>query len=389
MSALTLRNTLRWLLIIGGVALVVGAAGAGFLHALDWITLIFNQHRWLLFILPALGLLSVWVYQAPAKASAGGVKALIARIKAPTAPLPASMAPAIVGTTLLSHLGGASVGREGTALQMGGSLAGQFARWLSLDESEHRTLLLCGVSAGFAAVFGTPIAAAVFAVEFVRLRSWALIPCLASAFLAELVGRKLFHVTHANYKLPVPAEFSFSGLGDALALGVACGLIARLYLFLHRRDSAAKSLPNPYGRILFGGILFVLLVQFGRLHDFTGLGLNVISESFLEPMPPVVFGIKFLLTFLCVSYGFKGGEVTPLFFIGATLGSAAAAFLSLPLSICAAIGFVAVFAGAGAVPIACAIMACELFGGSIGRYAALACVVSWFVAGRKGLYEEA
>ena len=389
MSALTLRNTFRWLLIIGVVALVVGAAGAGFLQALDWVTHVFNEHRWLLFILPALGLLTVWVYQGPAKASAGGVKALIAKIKAPTTPLPASMAPAIVGTTLLSHLGGASVGREGTALQMGGALAGQFARWFTFDEQEHRTLLLCGVSAGFAAVFGTPIAAAVFALEFVRLRSWALIPCLASAYLAELVGRKVFHAAHANYKLPVPAEFSFSGLGDALVLGAACGLIARLYLFLHRRDSAAKSLPNPYGRILFGGILFALLIQFGGFHDFTGLGLNVIEESFLAPVPPVVFAIKFLLTFLCVSYGFRGGEVTPLFFVGATLGSAAATLLHLPLSICAALGFVGIFAGAGAVPLACAVMACELFGPSIGGYALVTCGASWLIAGRKGLYDEA
>jgi len=389
MSALTPRNTLRWLLIIGGVSLVVGAAGAGFLFALDWVTHVFNAHRWLLFTLPVLGLLMVWVYETPAKASAGGVKALIANIKAPTAPPPASMAPAIVGTTLLSHLGGASVGREGTALQMGGAFAGQFARWFTFDEQEHRTLLLCGVSAGFAAVFGTPIAAAVFALEFVRLRSWAIIPCLASAFLAELVGRKFFHSAHANYKLPVPAEFSFGGLGDALVLGVACGLIAKLYLFLHRRDSAAKSLPNPYGRILFGGILFALLIQFGHLHDFTGLGLNVINESFLEPIPPVVFAIKFLLTFLCVSYGFRGGEVTPLFFVGATLGSAAAVMLTLPLSICAALGFVGVFAGAGAVPLACVVMACELFGTSIGGYALLTCAISWLVAGRKGLYDEA
>lgn len=271
----------------------------------------------------------------------------------------------------------------------GGALAGQFARWFILNPGEHRTLLLCGVSAGFAAVFGTPIAAAVFALEFVRLRTWAIVPCLATAFLADLVGRKLFSAEHANYRLLLPAEFSLSGLGDALALGLACGLVAKLYLFLHRRNSAAKSLPNPYGRILFGGVVFVVLVQFGHLGDFTGLGLNVIHEAFIQPMPPVVFALKFLLTFLCVSYGFRGGEVTPLFFVGATLGSAAASLLNLPFNICAALGFVAVFAGAGAVPIACAIMACELFGYSIGLYASLACAVSWLVAGRKGLYDEA
>jgi H+/Cl- antiporter ClcA len=384
-----MRHLVRWLAIIAGVSLVVGAAGAGFLYALDWVTLTFDEHRWLLFTLPVLGLLMVWVYQVPAKASAGGVKALVAQIKTPTGPLPASMAPAIVGTNLLSHLGGASVGREGTALLMGGALAGQFTRWFTFDEQEHRTLLLCGVSAGFAAVFGTPIAAAIFALEFVRRRSWAILPCLACGFLADFIGRKLFHATHADYRLPLPAEYSFGGLGAAIVLGLACGLIARLYLTLHRRNSAAKSLPNPYGRILFGGILFVGLVSFGHLYDFTGLGLHVIKDSFFEPYWPTAFALKFLLTFLCVSYGFRGGEVTPLFFVGATLGSAAAALLSLPLSLCAALGFVGVFAGAGAVPIACTVMACELFGYSIGGYAVITCSVSWLIAGRKGLYDEA
>ena len=381
------RHIKLWLTLFVAIPLVVGAAGAGFLHALSWVTHVFHDHPWLLYSLPVLGLLMVWVYANPAKAASGGLKTLIVQIRAPSASLPGSMAPAIVGTTLLSHLGGASVGREGTALQMGGALADQFSKWLTLDEQAHRTLLLCGVAAGFATVFGTPIAAAVFALEFVRLRGWQILPCLASAFLADLVGRKLFQASHADYRLPLPAEWSVGGLGSALAIGLACGLVARLYLFLQRRNSAAKSLPNPYGRILFGGVLFVLLVQLGHLTDFTGLGLPVIEASFMEPIWPTAFALKFLLTFLCVSYGFRGGEVTPLFFIGATLGSASAALLSLPLSICAALGFVGVFAGAGAVPFACAVMACELFGFSIGGYAFVTCAASWLVAGRMGLYD--
>ena len=389
MPRMTPKLILRWVALIAGVALVVGAAGGGFLHALDWVTRCCHDHPWLLFSLPFLGLLMVWVYADPAQAASGGVKALIAQIRTPSATLPASMAPAIVGTTLLSHLGGASVGREGTALQMGGALADQFSRWLTLDEAEHRTLLLCGVSAGFAAVFGTPIAAAAFALEFVRLRSWAIIPCLACAFLADLVGRKLFHAAHADYRLPLPAELSLGGLGTAIALGLGCGLVARSYLFLHRRNSAARSLPNPYARILFGGVMFVALVYVGNLRDFTGLGLHVIADSFFEPSWPTFFVLKFMLTFLCVSYGFRGGEVTPLFFVGATLGSAAAAMLALPLPICAALGFVGVFAGAGAVPLACSVMACELFGDSISAYALVTCAISWLVAGRKGLYDEA
>jgi H+/Cl- antiporter ClcA len=297
------------------------------------------------------------------------------------------MGPSIIGTTLLSHLGGASVGREGTALQMGGALADQFSRWVSLDSYERRTLLLCGVSAGFAAVFGTPFAAAVFALEFVRVRSWAILPCLACGFLADLAGQKLFHTQHANYRLPVPAEFSFGGLGSALAIGVACGLLARLYVYLSRKE-AVRPNPEPYARIFFVGVTFSLMVYFYQQRDFTGLGLHVIDSALVEPSSPTTFLFKFLLTGMCVWAGYRGGEVTPLFFVGATLGSAASAYLGLPLAVCASLGFVAVFAGAGAVPIACTVMACELFGLSIGGYALIAYAVSWLVAGRKGLYDE-
>jgi H+/Cl- antiporter ClcA len=382
------RNILLWAAILILVSLVVGAVGAGFLHALESVTALYRSTPWLLVTLPFIGLLTVRLYNGPLKPSAGGVKTLIAQIKAPTSPLPATMGPSIIGTTLLSHLGGASVGREGTALQMGGAIADQFSRLISLDTSERRTLLLCGVSAGFAAVFGTPIAAAVFALEFVHRRSWAFLPCLATAFLADLIGRKLFFAQHADYRLPVPADYDLGGLGSALALGAACGLLARLYVFLSRRE-AAKPNPEPYARIFFTGTLFSAAIYFHHSADLTGLGLPVIESALVEPAAPLTFIFKFLFTIICVTAGFRGGEVTPLFFVGVTFGSAAAVLLSLPLSICAALGFVAVFAGAGAVPLACAVMACELFGWSIGGYALVACAISWLVAGRKGLYDVA
>ena len=387
MTSISPKKALTWISLILGVAIIVGAAGAGFLHALEAVTALYRSTPWLIASLPFIGLLTLWLYKGPLKDSAGGTKTLIQAIKTPSSPLPAFMGPSIIGTTLLSHLGGASVGREGTALQMGGAIADQGSRWIALNESERRTLILCGVSAGFAAVFGTPVAAAVFALEFVRVRSWAILPCLACGFLADLAGQKLFHAHHANYRLPVPAEFSFSGLGSAVALGVACGLIARLYVWLSRRE-ATRPNPEPYARIFFAATCFSAAVYFKHMEDFTGLGLPVIESALVEPAAPLTFVFKFLFTIICVTAGFRGGEVTPLFFVGATLGSAAAVLLSLPLSVCAALGFVAVFAGAGAVPIACTVMACELFGLSIGGYALLTCAVSWLVAGRNGLYAD-
>lgn len=388
MGPLAPKTLLRWSALLLAVSFVVGALGAGFLHALDAVTQIFKSTPWMLVSLPFIGLLTVWLYQGPLKASAGGVKTLLAQIKTPTSPLPATMGPSIIGTTLLSHLGGASVGREGTALQMGGAIADQGSRWFDLTEAERRTLILCGVSAGFSAVFGTPLAAAIFALEFVRRRSWAIVPCLAAAFLADLAGRKLCFATHADYRLPVPATYDLNGLGSAVALGLACGLIARLYVWLSQYEKALDN-DQPYARIFFAGVTFSLMVYFNQWQDFTGLGLHMIDSALVEPSPPEVFLIKLLLTGTCVFAGYRGGEVTPLFFVGATLGSAAAAYLSLPLGVCAALGFVAVFAGAGAVPLACAVMAGELFGWSIGGYALLACAMSWLVAGRKGVYDEA
>lgn len=387
MPTLTPKSLVRWTVLLLAVSLVVGAAGAGFLHALEAVTQLYRTTPWLLVTLPFIGLLTVWLYKGPLKASAGGVKSLIAQIKQPGTPLPATMGPSIIGTTLLSHLGGASVGREGTALQMGGAIADQGSRWFDLNETERRTLILCGVSAGFAAVFGTPVAAAVFALEFVRLRSGAILPCLAAGFLADLIGRKLFLAHHADYRLPLPATISLSGLGSASILGAACGGVAWLYVFLSRRE-AAKPNPEPYARIFFVGVFFSAAVYFSHMEEFTGLGLPVIEAALVEPVAPTTFVFKFLLTLLCVGAGYRGGEVTPLFFVGATLGSAAAAFLSLPLSLCASLGFVGVFAGAGAVPLTCVVMACELFGVSIGGYALVTCAVSWLVAGRKGLYSE-
>ena len=388
MFAQPLRKVLLWVAILTLVSLVVGAAGAGFLHALDAVTKLYQSTPWLLVSLPFIGLLTVWLYKGPLKASAGGVKTLVAQIKSPTSPLPATMGPSIIGTTLLSHLGGASVGREGTALQMGGAIADQVSRWIDLNEAERRTLILCGVSAGFAAVFGTPVAAAIFALEFVRQRSWAVIPCLATAFLADLVGRKLFFAKHADYRLPLPADYDLSGFGSAVLLGIACGGVAWLYVFLCRRESSRPN-PEPYARIFFAGALFSAAIYFHHSADLTGLGLPVIESALVEPAAPLTFIFKLLFTLTCVTAGYRGGEVTPLFFVGATLGSAAATYLSLPLGVCAALGFVAVFAGSGAVPLACAVMACELFGPSIGGYALVTCGASWLIAGRKGLYDEA
>lgn len=385
---------LRWLTLLAGVCFVVGAAGAGFLHALAWVGRTFEAHLWLVWTLPFLGLAMTWVYARLTPGSSGGVRTLLGQIRQPGDPLPLAMAPAIVGTTLLSHLGGASVGREGTALQMGGGLADLLGRLGRVIGEERRTLLLCGVSAGFGAVFGTPFAAAVFALEFVRLTAgwWYRLPLgLLCALGADQVGRRLFGVVHGDYRLILPPVWEVAGFLGAGALGLACGLVARFYLrwVTHNPDWKPQGLlGTPYRAIFAFGLLYVSLVCFGGLDDFTGLSLGLAQNAAHHPMHPLVPFVKLLLTAICVGAGFRGGEVTPLFVIGATLGSALADYTALPVSIAAALGFVGVFAGAGAVPLACTVMACEIFDPALGPLAALACGVSWLVAGRRSLYSE-
>ena len=392
MPASPLRTLLRWVLLCVGLSLVVGAAGAGFLHALDWVGRTFQTQPWLIFALPPFGLAMVWLYERPAKAAHGGVRQLIGAIRSPGEALSPAMAPAIIGSTLLSHLGGASVGREGTALQMGGGLADLLGRFGRVIGEERRTLLLCGVSAGFGAVFGTPFAAAVFALEFVRLTAgwWYRLPLgLLCALGADQAGRRLFGVVHGDYRLILPPTWEVAGFLGAAALGLACGLLARFYLrwVTHNPDWKPQGLlGTPYRAIFAFGLLYVGLVWFGGLDDFTGLSLGLAQNAAHHPMHPLVPFVKLLLTAICVGAGFRGGEVTPLFVIGATLGSALADYTALPVSIAAALGFVGVFAGAGAVPLACTVMACEIFDPALGPLAALACGVSWLVAGRRSLY---
>jgi len=388
------RTVLRWVALCTGLSLVVGAGAAGFVHTLDWVLALFQAHPWLLFTLPALGLAMTWLYANPAKAAQGGLRTLLAQIRSPSEPLPSALAPAIVGTTLLSHLGGASVGREGTALQMGGGLADLLGRPWGLGVEERRTLLLCGVSAGFGAVFGTPFAAAVFALEFVRLRAgwWYRLPlCLLCSLGADQIGRRVFGVVHGDYRLILPPSWELAGFLWAAGLGLAFGLVARAYLRWVTFNPDWKPLGllgTPYRAIFAFGLLYVGLVWFGGLGDFTGLSLDLAQNAAQHPMHPLVPVVKFLLTAICVGAGFRGGEVTPLFVIGACLGSALADYTTLPVAVGSALGFVGVFAGAGAVPLAGTVMACELFDPQLAPYAAIACAVSWLVAGRRGLYSE-
>jgi H+/Cl- antiporter ClcA len=389
----------RWAFLLIACSILLGAVGSFFLWGLRTVGATFAAHPWLLWTLPLIGIVTVWAYARVGRRCAGGTTTLIAEIKDPQETLPASMAPMILGFTLFSHLGGASVGREGTALQMGGAIADQFSRLFTLAKEERRTLLLCGVSGGFAAVFGTPLAASVFALEFVRraeLGRFAL--CLVSAFGSDWAGRHLFGATHADYRLTTEVAFNLPGLGYAALLGLAFGLTG--WLFVRAVDQGKRLLAQyerpwtPYVAIVGLSLAFAVLAS--QHLEATGLSLGRLDSALRQTTAADAFAWKFALTALCLVAGLRGGEVTPLFVIGACLGSSLAGLTNLPVAIGAALGLVTVFAAAGAVPLTGLVLAMELFHPSLASYAAACGLTAWVAtkavgqlgAGRNSLYAE-
>ena len=302
------------------------------------------------------------------------------------------MAPWVLIGTLGTHLFGGSAGREGTAVQIGAAIADQFSRFIHLKSLDRKTFLIMGISGGFAAVFGTPLAGAIFALEVLligKIKFESLLPSILVAIIADQACL-FFGGTHTHYVVTEIPKMSFLNLIYTVISAIIFGLVGSLFAKTTHfwTNTFKKYFKYPPLRPVVGGLVVAIVVYLMQTTRYIGLGVPVIVESFSQQVPSYDFILKLLFTAFTLGAGFKGGEVTPLFFVGATLGNALVWIFPMPISIMAAMGFVAVFAGATNTPIACTLMGIELFGMETGQYIAVACFIAYLFSGHSGIYSS-
>ena len=384
-----IRTVFKWLVVATVTGLVGGAVGSLFHHGVDYATQLRMLCPWLLYLLPAAGVLITAFYRWM-HTQGIGTNAVIDAVHQGY-DIPIRLIPAIFFGTILTHLCGGSAGREGAALQIGGDLGEHIARMFRLDDKDMRLGTLCGMSALFSALFGTPLAATFFSLEVISvgvLYYAGFIPCITSALVAYWLSLRM-GVAPMRFAVSAP-ELSAGILIRTAGLAVLAALVSILFCeVLHRTERGVEKLTeNSYLRAALGGCVIIALTLVLGCRDYNGAGMDVINAAIAGEAKPLAFLWKILFTAITLSCGFKGGEVVPTLFIGATFGCTAGALLGLPAPFAAAVGMVCLFCSAVNCPIASIILSVELFGAEGILCFAVACAVSYVLSGYRGLYSS-
>lgn len=381
----------QWLVLGSLVGLMCGGASALFLWLLEVATSFRTKNELVVYTLPVAGLAIGWAYERYGQPIKAGQNLIIDTIHDEGPEIPLRMAPMVLVGTVLTHVFGGSAGREGTAVQMGASLSDWLSHRLRVSRAVRRQLLAAGVAGGFGSVFGTPVAGAVFGLEFVvlgRIEYGALVPALVASVVGDMTAHAL-GTTHTSYPVAPSVPLSPTLLLEWIVFGAVVALVTTAFIELTHRIKALgeRHAPRLPVRMFFGGLAVVVLWKIVGTSDYLGLGVPMIQRAFEDPKLPVyAFALKLVFTAVTIGSGFLGGEVTPLFFVGAALGSVLARLFGIPIELGAGVGLAAVFAASSNTPLALSIMAMELLGRGVFPHVVIVCVVAYLLAGHRSIY---
>ncbi|MBN1067329.1 chloride channel protein [Clostridium botulinum] len=380
-----------WVVVAGITGLIGGFIGSLFHLSVEYATNFRIENDWIIFMLPLGGALIICLYKIFKLGSNIGTNLVIDSIRT-DGKVPFSMSPLIFISTVITHLFGGSAGREGAALQLGGSIGSQVGKILHLDEKDMHLITLCGMSGVFSALFGTPLTATFFAMEVISvgiIYYSSFIPCIVSSIVAYKVSL-LFGLEPVRFNINVIPNFSTENIIKVAILGALCALVSIIFCeTLHKTNKFLSNvIKNDYLRIICGGLAIVALTFIVGCRDYNGAGMDIIANAINGQAKPEAFILKIIFTAITISVGYKGGEIVPTFFIGATFGCVVGRLIGLDPRLGAAIGLVALFCGVVNTLITSVILSIELFGSGALILFAVACGVSYMLSGYFSLYSS-